>query len=210
MNVLFSPTICEDFLNSLYNNSDYEVLRKASISLGVPSLEENACATVTNIVSIKKPIKSIDIGCGIGISSLSILKGYEYTQLTAIDSNLERSLFFNNYFKDYKNITHYQIRAEQFLKTTTNKYDFAFIDTVKREYSTIWQLLRPKLNSNACVIFDDILIYGYVMCAESETPYKYQSNRLEMINFINEIFNDDSLNSQIIPVSGGILSISIK
>ena len=48
------------------------------------------------------------------------------------------------------------MRGEQFLKTTDEKYDFAFIDTVKREYSGIWQLLRPRLNKNACVIFDDI------------------------------------------------------
>lgn len=74
MNVSFSPTICEDFLNKLVNKSDYEVLRQAATKMGVPSLEENACCAVTNIVSIKQPIKSIDIGCGIGVSSMAILK----------------------------------------------------------------------------------------------------------------------------------------
>lgn len=210
MNVSFSPSICEDFLNKLGSKSDYEILRHAAKRMGVPSLEENACTAVTNIVSIKQPVKSIDIGCGIGVSSMAVLKGFPKTTLSAVDGNLERGLFFQNYFKDYKNVSYYQMRGEQFLKTTDEKYDFAFIDTVKREYAGIWQLLRPRLNKNACVIFDDILIYGYVMCEECETPYKYQSNRREVLNFIYEIFEDDTLNSQIIPVNGGLLSISLK
>ncbi len=210
MNVSFSPTTCEDFLKNLVSNADYEILRQAAERMGVPSLEENACTAVTNIVSIKQPAKSIDIGCGIGVSSLAVLKGYSNTNLTAVDGNLERGLFFQNYFRDYKNVSYYQMRGEQFLKTTDEKYDFAFIDTVKREYSGIWQLLRPRLNKNACVIFDDILIYGYVMCQECETPYKYQSNRREVLNFIYEIFEDTTLNTQLIPVNGGMLCISLK
>ena len=133
------------------------------------------------------------------------LKDNDYTCLTLV-GNKE----YVDTFKDYKNVSYYQMRGEQFLKTTDEKYDFAFIDTVKREYSAIWQLLRPRLNEKACVIFDDILIYGYVMCQECETPYKYQSNRREVLNFINEIFDDETLNAQIIPVNGGLLSISLK
>ena len=189
---------------------DYKILREAAAKMGVPSLEENACTAITNLVSIKRPEKSIDIGCGIGVSSYAILKGFPATNLTAIDSNLERGLFFQNHFKDYKNVEYYQMRGEQYLKTCDKTFDFAFIDSVKREYFNIWQLLRPKLNKNACVVFDDILIYGFVMAEEAETPYKYQTNRKEVQNFISHIFSDTSLNAQIIPVNGGLLIISLK
>lgn len=210
MNVSFSPTICENYLKSLDNTEDYKILREVAAKMGVPSLEENACTAITNLVSIKRPEKSIDIGCGIGVSSYAILKGNPNTKLTAIDSNLERGIFFQNYFKDYKNVHYYQIRGEQYLKTCDDTFDFAFIDSVKREYFNIWQLLRPKLNKNACVVFDDILIYGFVMAEEAETPYKYQTNRKEVQNFISHIFSDTSLNAQIIPVNGGLLVISLK
>ena len=198
MNVSFSPTICENYLKSLDNTEDYKILREAAAKMGVPSLEENACTALTNLVSIKRPEKSIDIGCGIGVSSY------------ALDGNLERGLFFQNHFKNYKNVEYYQMRGEQYLKTCDNTFDFAFIDSVKREYFNIWQLLRPKLNKNACVVFDDILIYGFVMAEEAETPYKYQTNRKEVQNFISHIFSDTSLNAQIIPVNGGLLIISLK
>ncbi len=105
MNVSFSPTICEEFLNKLVSKSDYEILRQAAKRMGVPSLEENACQAVTNIVSIKQPVKSIDIGCGIGVSSMAVLKGFPKTTLSAVDSNLERGLFFQNYFFCF--FTHY-------------------------------------------------------------------------------------------------------
>ena len=109
MNVSFSPTICENYLKSLDNIEDYKILREAANRMGVPSLEENACTAITSIVSIKRPEKSIDIGCGIGVSSYAILKGFPVTNLTAIDSNLERGLFFQNHFKDYKNVAYYQM-----------------------------------------------------------------------------------------------------
>ena len=194
MNVSFSPTICENYLKSLDNTEDYKILREAAAKMGVPSLEENACTALTNLVSIKRPEKSIDIGCGIGVSSYAILKGFPETNLTALDGNLERGLFFQNHFKNYKNVEYYQMRGEQYLKTCDNTFDFAFIDSVKREYFNIWQLLRPKLNKNACVVFD----------------YKYQTNRKEVQNFISHIFSDTSLNAQIIPVNGGLLIISLK
>ena len=47
--------------------------------------------------------------------------------------------------------------------------------------------LKKCLNSNATVIFDDILLYGYVTCVEAEVPAKYRENRLYMINFLNQM-----------------------
>ena len=208
MNVLFSPSVAESFLRNLYDDKDYTALRQLAKVHGVPSLEETACGALTGLVALKKPAKSLDIGCGIGVSSLAILKGYNETRLTAIDGNLERLLIFNNYFKDYKNVVSYQIRGEQWLSGTDDTYDFVFIDSVKREYRNMWHLVKHKLNKNGVAVFDDILLYGYVLCEEAETPKKYQSNRWEILSFLDEIFSDNSISAQIIPVSGGLLVIS--
>ncbi len=210
MNVKYLPSFSENFIINLADDYAYKDLRKLSKKYGVPSLEEAACLAVKNISSIKQPKKSLDIGCGIGVSTLAILEGCSNTIHTAIDGNLERILIFNEYFKNYSNVTSYQIRGEQWLATCEEKYDLVFVDSVKREYSNIWHRLKKCLNSNATVIFDDILLYGYVTCVEAEVPAKYRENRLYMINFLKEIFYDKSLNSQIIPVSGGLLVISLK
>lgn len=210
MNVRFIPSVGEGFISRLCNDDGFKILRQLAETHGVPSLEEAACAALTNIVSIKRPCKSIDIGCGIGVSSLAILNGFLETELTALDGNLERLLIFNEYFKDKKNVVSYQIRGEQWLACHEGTYDFAFIDSVKREYGAMWHLLRKKLNNNAVVVFDDILLYGYILCEDAEVPYKYKRNRIEILNFLEEIFADDSLSAQIIPVSGGLLVISMK
>lgn len=210
MNVLFSPSVAEQFIIRSHNDADFTALRSLARVHGVPSLEEAACGAVANIVSIKRPRKSIDIGCGIGVSSLAILKGYPETELTALDGNLERLLIFNEYFKDRKNVVSYQMRGEQWLCAGQDTYDFAFIDSVKREYGDLWRILRKKLNKNAVVIFDDILLYGYILCEDAEVPYKYKRNRVELLNFLEEIFADRSLSAQIIPVSGGLLVISMQ
>lgn len=210
MNVKYLPSFSENFIINLSDDSSFATLRKLADIHGVPSLEIAACVALKNISSIKKPKKSLDIGCGIGVSTLAILEGCNRTNHTAIDGNLERILIFNEFFKNYKNVVSYQIRAEQWLATCEEKYDLVFVDSVKREYSNIWYRLKKCLNDNATVVFDDILLYGYVNCEESEVPAKYRENRIHMINFIQEIFYDDSVNAQIIPVSGGLLVVSLK
>lgn len=209
MNVTFNPSVSEKFLIKIYDDSPFSVLRELAVKHGVPSLEAAACGAVANLVSMKKPARSIDIGCGIGVSSLAILNGYKETKLTALDGNLERLMIFNNYFKDFPNVSSYQVRGEQWLKGSSDLYDFAFVDSVKREYGEMWRLLRPCLNVGGVAVFDDILLYGYILCEEAEVPYKYKRNRLDILNFIDEIFADKSLSAQIIPASGGLLAISL-
>lgn len=209
MNVEFSASFCEPFISSLSDDAPYKELRKLAEAHGVPSLELSACQALRNIASVKRPEKSIDIGCGIGVSTLAILSGCPGTEHTAVDGNLERILIFNEFFKGRPNVKSRQMRGEQWLTGCADTYDLAFVDSVKREYSIIWQRLRPKLNEGAVAVFDDVLLYGYVCCQEAEVPAKYRSNRLEMINFLTEIFSDASLSAQIIPVSGGMLVISL-
>ncbi len=211
MNVLFSPTILEEFFKSWFDDFDYTQLRNLAEKHKVPSLEENACVAVSNIVSIKKPKRSIEIGSGIGMSTLSILKGYDKTDITCIDGNLERHLIHSEYFKSYKNVSTLQMRGESFLAVDDKFYDFVFIDSVKREYRSLYHKIKRRLNANAVIIFDDILVYGYIACEESETPYKYRNNREEMLSFLNELKDDkDILSMQIIPVSGGLLVLSMS
>ena len=209
MNVKFSASVCEKLILDLADDSAFQSLRKLADIYGVPSLELAACQALKNIVSIKRPKKSLDIGCGIGVSTLAILEGCPETKHTAIDGNLERLLVFNEFFKDKNNVTSYQIRGEQWLASCDDKYDLVFVDSVKREYPIIWSRLKSCLNPNAVVVFDDILLYGYIACHESEVPAKYRENRREILNFLDEIFSDTSLLVQIIPVSGGLLVISL-
>lgn len=209
MNVEFSASVCEPFICALSDDAPYKELRKLSSVHGVPSLELAACQALKNIASVKQPKKSIDIGCGIGISTLAILLGSPNTEHTALDGNLERIFIFNEFFKGYPNVKSVQMRGEQWLAGSEETYDLAFIDSVKREYPNIWQKLRPKLNKGAVVVFDDVLLYGYVCCQEAEVPAKYRNNRAEMISFLQEIFSDKTLSAQIIPVSGGMLVISL-
>jgi predicted O-methyltransferase YrrM len=156
------------------------------------------------------PKTAIDIGCGIGSSTLAIHHGAPAAKITAIDGNPERTDVCAKLTADIEQITVYNALAMPFLEATTERYDFAFVDSVKKMYLPTWHLLRQRLNAGAVVLFDDILLYGYTAEAAATVPMKYQDGRQELREFISTMCNDTTLHTQIIPLDGGMLMVKVK
>jgi len=77
-----------------------------------------------------------------------------------VDNNLERIDVAKRFLKDFDDITFYHDRVEHFLLKTIDKYDFVFVDSIKKDYEKIWYLLKPVLRNRALVIFDDFFSMG--------------------------------------------------
>ncbi len=194
-----------EFLLPLYEDS-YLNLHNYSLLKDVPSVEPLTGQLLTFFVNLIKPKQVLELGCGIGVSTNYILDGgVEF--IDAVDANEIRIKKAYEVVNNLAKVKFYKQRAEDFLNRCTKKYDFVFVDTIKKDYLTIWHLLKDKLNKNAFVVFDDVLLYGLVTNEESEIPMKYRNGVRELKIFTDTLFEDKSLKCYIFPVGNGILTV---
>ena len=172
MNLPFDAFPGADFIRALSPDILPFRVREAQTQLKTPCLEKMGCRFLQICTAMKQPNKIIDIGAGLGASTLSLHYGAPLAEITALEANKERAKACCKITENNPQIKVHSILAEDFLKSTADSYDFAFIDSVKKDYAAIWHLLRPKLNSHAVAIFDDVLLYGYTMENEATVPLK--------------------------------------
>ncbi|MDR2870782.1 MAG: class I SAM-dependent methyltransferase [Deferribacteraceae bacterium] len=205
MNLPFDAFFCADYIRANSPDIAPAQLRAEQARLKVPCLGALGCRFLSLCAAMKQPKTAIDVGCGIGASTFSMHQGAPAARITAIDGNVERAATCAELMKDIPQITVHNALALPFLQATDERYDFAFVDSVKKMYLPIWQLLRTKLNPGAVVLFDDVLLYGYTAEDEATVPLKYQDGRRELREFIDVLSADDAIVSQIVPLDGGML-----
>ncbi|MDR0454288.1 MAG: hypothetical protein LBH05_05705 [Deferribacteraceae bacterium] len=210
MNLPFDAFPGADFIRRLSPDILPNRVREEQTRLKVPCLGEMGCRFLWLCAAMKQPEKIIDIGAGIGASTLSLHFGAPFAEITALEANKERAESCCKIIENNPRIKVYFTMAEDFLKSADNSYDLAFIDSVKKDYTGIWHFLRPKLNAGAVAIFDDVLLHGFTMESEATVPLKYREGRRELRAFLSEISSDSSLQSQIIPLDGGMLVVAFK
>jgi predicted O-methyltransferase YrrM len=196
-----------NFLKSHYGNK-YENLHKYSEDKDIPSVEPAVGELLTFFISLMKPEYVLELGCGIGVSTNYILDG-NVKHIDAVDANeirIDKAKDIVNY---PEKVTFHKCRAETFLSNCETKYDFVFVDTIKKDYLSTWYLLKDKLNENAVVIFDDVLLYGFVANKDSEVPFKYKNGVAELKIFLKTISEDKNLSFYIFPVGNGVLTVQI-
>lgn len=175
----------------------------------IPTLDIEAALVLKSLVMAKKPGAILEIGCGAGAST-EILNYSDKVELDAIDANPVRLDLAKKNFTDSKNVKFYLQRGEDFLKTCNKKYDFVFVDSIKRQYQTIFHLLKKNLDNGATVVFDDFMFYGYFLEQECEIPSKYQLSIRELREFYSEVKEVFRSNHALLNAGNGMLVINYE
>jgi predicted O-methyltransferase YrrM len=162
------------------------------------------------IISIKKPLKVLEIGTAVGYSAALMLSyGAQSVYSIEIDEN--------RYFQAKQNLndlgllgraTLYLGDASQILPNITGSYDFAFIDGPKGQYIYYIPYIINLLSCGGVIICDNINYRGLV-----DGSVKMRRNSLTMVNnlkkFIEYITDDSRLITQIFDIAEGV-SLSCK
>lgn len=210
MNLPFDTMTAAAFIKNLSIDILPSEIRNTQAIQGVPCLGAMGCRLLSMCAAVKQPKTIVDIGCGIGASTTSLATGAPEAGITAFDANADRVESCRRLTSGYKNVNVFQANAFDFLKDCTEKYDMAFVDSIKKDYPAIWQYLRPLMNPQGLVIFDDVLLHGYVADEDAIIPDKYKDGAYELRQFLIEISYDKTLHSQILPLDGGMLMVALK
>jgi caffeoyl-CoA O-methyltransferase len=164
--------------------------------------------------------KICELGCGYGHSTFSIASVMdEKATFCSVDSSTGSIGFVEKELDSRKNkasseeqsrkldnIKMFHETAISFLtkaKKKGDKFDFFFVDAVKKEYQEYFNLIMDVTVSRAVIVFDNILWKGGV-AAENPT-----GKAVPLVEFNKFFMRDKRVQSAILPVGDGI-AIGVK
>jgi caffeoyl-CoA O-methyltransferase len=137
---------------------------------------------------IIKPTNIIEIGTYTGYSALCLSEGIKKDgEIHTIDINEEHTLIAEKYFKKSKfskNIIQHVGKALDIIPKINKRFQLAFIDADKENYSKYFDLLIDKIDVNGIIIADNVLWSGKV-------TKKHMDNETKELDLYNKKVNSD-------------------
>ena len=150
-----------------------------------------------------KPKNIIEIGTYTGYSALCLAEGIsEKGELHTIEINEEHALIAEKYFKEskyQKNIIQYIGSAINIIPKIDKKFQLAFIDADKENYSNYFDLIINKIDINGIIIADNVLWSGKVI----ESDMDNETKQLDLYN--QKIMSDNRVENVLLSVRDGLM-----
>ncbi|KAA0257038.1 methyltransferase domain-containing protein [Deferribacter autotrophicus] len=195
------------FLSNFYSD-DFSEIESYSLENKIPAAHKCVAEFLRFMVNLKKPKKILEIGAGVGFSTAYLSS--TGAKVTAIDYNKERVEKAKQFLKDFDNVEFVFDDAKRFLKECNEKFDFVFVDSVKRDYLEMFYLLEPHLENGSFVIFDDVLMYGLMADEAAEVPEKYKKSTELLSEFLKEMYDRFNNNVYLLPIGNGVLLLNYE
>jgi len=173
----------------------------------VPILLPSSAQLLRLTTSLKKPRRVLEIGTGIGYSTLNIFFGYRKAEIKTVDTNRKRLEKAKEFFKkagaqvEVVNSDGIDTLREELSKGKS--YDLIFIDSAKGEYPFFHYKVQALLSREGVAIFDNVLFRGYLVGKEFEKRYERGVKLLKL--FLAQVKGYPNFKEYLIPVGDGLL-----
>ncbi|MEA1987013.1 MAG: class I SAM-dependent methyltransferase [Candidatus Marinimicrobia bacterium] len=179
-------------------------LRENSIQRKIPIIHTETVFYFANLIKKYKPKSILEIGTAIGYSSLVMAKySTDDFLIDTIDSSEPAVMEARKHIEKYNYSNHIKVYYDEginFLQNVNKKYDFIFIDAMKKEYLEYYRLAKLKLKDNGIIVLDNLLWKGKV-----RQNRNFKDNRVEILRTFNHKFlNDNSGETNIYEIGDGI------
>jgi len=175
----------------------------------VPILLPSAAQILRLIAAIKRPQRVLEIGTGVGYSTLNIYFAYPKAEITTVDSNVKRLEVAREFFK----------RAGAPIKTVCSdgldfirnslaegeEFEMVFVDSSKGEYPFFNYKVQALLKKGGVALFDNVLFRGYVAGRSFSKRYERSVKLLKY--FLETVKDYPGCRSYLIPVGDGLLAV---
>lgn len=187
----------QNILSKVYQNSIKEKI--------VP-LKPNAANFIIDLINKNKYKTYLEIGSGLGYSSLFIYANTEVNKITTIERDPYRFSIAKENLNQYEKIN--LINIDCFDYKPTDKYDFILLDGPKTRLEELFLKYIKLLNINGIMIIDNIYLKNL---ANLEIKTNNQARILLKLNEFKEwiLTNNDYL-IELIDVDDGLMMIQLK
>lgn len=204
------------YINSLEkeNSPVLEEIEKEARKDGVPIIRKEMESFLRVMLSIKKPMRILELGTAVGYSAI-LMSEYidEKGQIITIENYDKRIPIAKENIKKAgrKNVIKLlEGDAMEIMPTLeSNQFDFVFMDAAKAQYIHFLPEVLRLMKKNGVLITDNVLQEGdliqskYVVRRRDRTIHKRMREYLEVVK------NHPQLETSIVPIGDGI-TMSVK
>lgn len=186
-----------DLLSKLNRETWAKVLMPRMLSGHIQGQVLSLFSNITN------PTNIIEIGTYTGYSALCLAEGLKADgELHTIDINQEHTMVAEKYFnksKFSKNINQHIGNAINIIPKIKKKFQLAFIDADKENYSNYFDLLIDKIDINGIIIADNVLWSGKVTKSTMDKETK------ELDSYNKKVNSDPRVENILLSVRDGLM-----
>jgi len=179
----------------------------------VPLIEPETGQLLQVLLGIKKAERILEIGTGIGYSSLWMALAPVQTRrhITTVEidpKRYERACYYFNEAQVSSMITPLLGDAREVISQLDGTFDFVFLDAAKGQYPEFFQKIWPLLEPGGVLVFDNVLLNGWVI--DLYWPERRKKTMVcRMRKLLEMLKNHPELVTTVLPLGDGV-SVSVR
>lgn len=205
------------FIHSLEteNSAILETIEKEALDTFVPIIRKEMQSFLKVLLSIKKPIRILEVGTAVGFSAILMS---EYAPVGAKITTIEKyepriPIARENFRRAGKEemITLLEGDALEILKGLDGEYDFIFMDAAKAQYIAYMPEVVRLLAKDGVLVSDNVLQDGDIIESRFAVERRNRTIHSRMREYLYELKHHDLLETSIIPLGDGVaLSTKVR
>ena len=180
--------------------------RADALARGIPVADEETLNFLLVALAMAKPLRILEIGTAVGLSSVAMLYACKNARLTTIELEEERYLEAKENFKEFgvtERVTAHLGDAGEILAMMDGQFDFVFLDGPKAQYEKYLFDLKRLMKKGGILFADDVLLYGWVSGVEP-TPQKRHSIVDKLRSYLRTVTEDEEFITSVLDIGDGV------
>lgn len=180
--------------------------RADALARGIPVADDETLHFLLVTLAAVKPLRILEIGTAVGLSSVAMLYACKNARLTTIELEEERYLEAKKNFEEFgvaERVTAHLGDAGEILAMMDGQFDFVFLDGPKAQYEKYLFDLKRLMKKGATLFADDVLLYGWVS-GEEPTPQKRHSIVDKIRSYLHTVTSDEDFITSVLDVGDGV------
>lgn len=199
----------EDYIRSLIPESTYKFkeLEDFAKEHKVPIAQKETAKFLEFMVSMKKPLRILELGTAIGYSAILMYEASGYkASITTIERDENMIKYASENFKKYNLEDKIEIKAGdclEVLESLEEPYDLIFMDAGKGHYNHFLPHCLRLLKEDGIIVADNVLFRGMVASNDLVKRRKITIVK-RMRKYLDIVSKDENLITSVIPMGDGI------
>ncbi|MGL5591195.1 MAG: O-methyltransferase [Mycoplasmoidaceae bacterium] len=162
---------------------DLKKIKSISIENNIPILRDESAEYISKILIDKKVKLILEIGSGMGYSSMFFLSKKPDIKIVSIEKNIDR---YNFCLNNIKNENLVFLNECAFSYSPNKKYDCIFLDGPKSKQKDLFEKYLKFLNEDGIIIIDNIFLKFINKTKNNDSLLKKAENFRLYLNGLND------------------------